>query len=321
MMLKTVGGKEIAVTVDADASVAALKAAVSAVAEAESPPVERQKLIHQGKVLGDAQLIRELELAPGSFVVLMVTKPQVVAPRPPAPAPAAAAATADSVAPPAPPPAAPSAATASADAEVLQALRQNPQFPQLQAHIQADPNALPALIQQLGQANPRLLEAIERNQLQFLTMLNEPVQGAVYDEHWGDDDDDDEDGDYDDGEMGDEDEDDVRNNMQLLQVLAGLNPQEREQFAGAMGVPPGRLQELLAMLNSLSPEDLQDLMAGDDGAVVDMEGQEFTAAEQESIAGIVALGFTEVEVVQAFLACNRNAEQAANLLFGGDDDA
>jgi len=340
VVIKTLSGREIAIPVAADQTVLGIKQVLSAMPEADLPPVERQKLIHQGKVLADGQLISELALAPGTFVVLMVSKPvAVAAPRPPPPTPTPDAAPI----PPAPPPAPVEGASADAaavDGAMLQEFRANPLFPQLQTMVQADPGMLPMLIQQLGTANPRLLQAIERNQIQFITMLNEPVAGfedddededggvggmaglggGIYDEHWGDQ----EDGDYEDDGMGDEDEDeDVRNDMQMLQVLAGLSPAERTQFAQHMGVPQDRYEELITMLNSLPPEALADLLAGDEGGAVDMADQEFTAAEQASITQLTSLGFTQVEVVQAFLACGRNVEMTANFLLEGgqyDDD-
>lgn len=81
VMIKTLSGREMAVQVPADATILGVKQALSEMSEAEFPPVERQKLIHQAKVLLDGQLVREMQLDAGSFVVLMVTKPVSVAPR------------------------------------------------------------------------------------------------------------------------------------------------------------------------------------------------------------------------------------------------
>ena len=327
VMIKTLSGREIAVQVPVDGTILSVKQALSEMADAEFPPVERQKLIHQGKVLLDGQLVREMQLDTGSFIVLMVTKPVSVAPRSPPPLPEAAGVAA--AAPAAAPPALP--AVGASEEDPFFALRNNPDFPAIHARVRADPSTLPTVIQMLAQSSPFLLDLIQRNQNQFMALFNEPLpggggeghQGMMYDEQWGDHDDDD-DEDYDD-DMGYEGADQIQNDMQMLQVLAGLSPEERVQFAAALGIQPDRFQELMAMLNSLPPEALEDLMQGDEGAVADTA--ELNDAEREAIDRLTSLGFTNIEAANAFLSCNRNEEQAANFLLDGgmyaddDDDA
>ena len=336
-MIKTLAGREISVSVGADSSVLNVKESLSQMSEVESPPVDRQKLIHQGKVLADTQLIRDLELSNGGYVVLMVTKPQQIASRPPPPLPEATMPPAPASASAAPVPALPPAG----GVDPLQGLRDHPHFPQIRRLVQEDPGRIPELIQQLGQMSPFLLDAIERNMEQFMAMLYEPVargaggagsghgdddDGAFmydhdHDEHWGDDDDYGDD-DEDDDDMA-ADDDDIQGNMQLLQMLAQLSPEERVQFANAMGLSQERFEELQAMFASLPPDELQDLVQGDPSARVDIDPADFSEEERASIERITALGFTQVEAVNAFVACDRNEGLAANFLLDGgqyDDD-
>lgn len=60
----------------------------------------------------------------------------------------------------------------------LEALRSNPQFRALRAMVQANPELLQPMLQELGRSNPALLGQINSNQQEFLSMLNEPLGEA-----------------------------------------------------------------------------------------------------------------------------------------------
>jgi UV excision repair protein RAD23 len=316
LLVKTVAGREIRVDYLPTDTVLTVKQKVL-LTGGDEYPVERQKIIHNGKVLQDTQLLSECSIT--TYVVVMVSKPVPVS-NIPAPPSGTASTTA---LPPAPPPVAPPAVpAAAAGVEVLEALRHDPMFPQLQATVQQRPEALGQIIQLLAQTNPLLIDAINANQQRFLEILNEPPAegfqgaGAYYD----DDEEDDED--YMDGEDGG---DGVENDMELLRLFATVNAEERLMLAATMGIPQERFVELQAMLEALPPEDLQALLESDAGAVADVDMASFTPAEQESITRLTAMGFTQPEVVNAFLACGRNEEHAINYLLDGgvgdyDDD-
>jgi len=55
-------------------------------------------------------------------------------------------------------------------------LRNLPQFSSLRAMVQANPQLLQPILQQLGAANPEILQRINQNQEEFIRLLNEPVQ-------------------------------------------------------------------------------------------------------------------------------------------------
>lgn len=137
--------------------------------------------------------------------------------------------------------------------DALSFLRQQPQFQALRQAVQLNPSVLPQLLQQLGQANPELLQLISRNQERFITMLNEPAteEGSV-----------------------------------TPAATEGIAATEGGTEAGS-GVSYIRV----------------------------------TPQEKESIERLKALGFPEHLVIQAYFACEKNEELAANFLLSqGFDD-
>lgn len=65
------------------------------------------------------------------------------------------------------------------DDDPLAFLRDQPQFQQMRAVIQQNPNLLNAVLQQIGQTNPALLQAISQHQQAFVRMLNEPINAPA----------------------------------------------------------------------------------------------------------------------------------------------
>lgn len=302
ILIKTLTGKEIRCPIDDLSTVLSVKQTL--VTLEEGCPLERQKLIHQGQVLADSTLISALGIVSGQFMVLMVTKLPSAAPSniPPAPMATTPAAV---VLPPVPP----------AAVDPLLALRNHPLFPQLQATIHQNPEALGQMIQMLSQSNPELLEAINANEERFIEMMNEPSAFSPYDE-----DEDDDGGEYHDEHWGDDmdaDEDEVQHDMDMLRMIVGMSPAEQAQFAATMGIPAERFNELLAMLQSMPASDLQDLLDGDAALPSELDPAMFSAEENASIGRIAGLGFTQREAMGAFVACDRNEEQAANFLLDG----
>ncbi|KAF2299517.1 hypothetical protein GH714_032326 [Hevea brasiliensis] len=65
----------------------------------------------------------------------------------------------------------------NASAGTLDFLRNSQQFQALRAMVQANPQILQPMLQELGKQNPHLVRLIQEHQADFLRMINEPVEG------------------------------------------------------------------------------------------------------------------------------------------------
>nr|XP_004233496.1 ubiquitin receptor RAD23c isoform X3 [Solanum lycopersicum] len=66
---------------------------------------------------------------------------------------------------------------ANAGAGNLDFLSNSPQFQALRAMVQANPQILQPMLQELGKQNPQLMRLIQEHQADFLRLINEPVEG------------------------------------------------------------------------------------------------------------------------------------------------
>jgi len=205
----------------------------------------------------------------------------------------------------------------------IEQLRQHPQFNMLKQLVQQNPAALPQVLDLIGQQSPALYTAIQNNNDAFIAMMNEPISdspapvsslpaapvapvnsagglaGALSDPG------------------------------QVMQLLAGLPPQQRAQFAQSAGINPQELEELLLILNSIPAEHRQQFLGGAMGALGGgMGGRSpahvvrLTEEEMAAVTRLTELGFTRQQAAQAYLACDKDEQLAANFLLGGgfDDD-
>ncbi|CAH2074008.1 unnamed protein product, partial [Iphiclides podalirius] len=134
------------------------------------------------------------------------------------------------------------------DEDPLAFLRDQPQFQQMRAVIQQNPNLLNTVLQQIGQTNPALLQVISQHQQAFVRMLNEPA------------------------------------NPTSGSIAAEENVSENQ-------LPP-QPQNII----QVSPQD------------------------KEAIERLKALGFPEHMVIQAYFACEKNENLAANFLLSQNYD-
>lgn len=134
-------------------------------------------------------------------------------------------------------------AGAGAEGGALDFLRNNQQFQALRTMVQANPQILQPMLQELSKQNPQLMRLIQDHQADFLRLINEPVEGAEGD---------------------------------LLGQLGGAIPHSI----------------------NVTPE------------------------EREAIERLEAMGFERALVIEAFLACDKNEQLAANYLLehAGDYD-
>nr|PNR35337.1 hypothetical protein PHYPA_023237 [Physcomitrium patens] len=201
--VKTLKGNHFDLQVAEDELVSSVKRKIEGSQGKDAFPCAQQLLIHQGKVLKDETTMADNKVAENGFLVVMLTKTKA--------APASGGA--------------PASSSGSA------------QFQALRTMVQANPQILQPMLQELGKQNPALLRLINENQAEFLRLINEAgAEGA---------------------EGGD-----------ALGQLAGGYPQSV----------------------NVTPE------------------------EREAIERLEGMGFSRALVIEAFLACDKNEQLAANYL-------
>ncbi|XP_028768683.1 ubiquitin receptor RAD23d isoform X3 [Neltuma alba] len=72
----------------------------------------------------------------------------------------------------------PNVGAGAAGAGNLDFLRNSQQFQALRAMVQANPQILQPMLQELGKQNPHLMRLIQEHQADFLRLINEPVEGG-----------------------------------------------------------------------------------------------------------------------------------------------
>ncbi|KAI4368999.1 hypothetical protein MLD38_017494 [Melastoma candidum] len=72
----------------------------------------------------------------------------------------------------------PSMGSGAAGSNTLDFLRNSQQFQALRAMVQANPQILQPMLQELGNQNPHLMRLIQEHQTDFLRLINEPVEGG-----------------------------------------------------------------------------------------------------------------------------------------------
>ncbi|KAF9593173.1 hypothetical protein IFM89_020469 [Coptis chinensis] len=73
----------------------------------------------------------------------------------------------------------PNVGSNAAGAGTLEFLRNSQQFQALRTMVQANPQILQPMLQELGKQNPNLMRLIQEHQADFLRLINEPVEGGA----------------------------------------------------------------------------------------------------------------------------------------------
>ncbi|KAH8316861.1 hypothetical protein KR067_007440, partial [Drosophila pandora] len=161
-------------------------------------------------------------------------------------------------------------------------LRSQPQFLQMRSLIYQNPHLLHAVLQQIGQTNPALLQLISENQDAFLNMLNQPIES----------------------DSGAADAIPRTSTNRHRRVFSS----ELEGAVAAQRLATNELRE-----NQTGGND--EPFENPGVATISLNSQ-----EQEAIERLKALGFPEALVLQAYFACEKNEELAANFLLSSSFD-
>eukprot|EP01034_Spumella_vulgaris_P021401 gene21401-27431_t len=202
------------------------------------------------------------------------------------------------------------APVAAAPVGGIEALRNHPQFNMLKQLVQQNPAQLPQVLDLIGQQDPALLAAIHANNDTFIAMMNEPVvqtpaptNAPAYGAPGG--------------------PNPLADPTQMIQMLGTMAPAQRAQFAQTLGMTPAQLEGFMQMMANMPPDQLQHMLAGAGAGGAGGEGADagnvirLTAEEMESVNRLMALGFSQQEAAQAYIACDKNEGLAANLLLEG----
>jgi len=275
---------------------AAPEPAAAAAEPAVSPQV--QSLVDMG--FPQDQCVAALRAAfgdPSRAVEYLMDPSAMPAPEPELPAAAA--------------PQAAAAAPANSTGGDLERLRQHPQFNDLRRLVQSNPQALPAVLQQIGQQDAGLLALIQANQQGFINMMNEPIEAAPAAAAAAP------------GGLPAGLPAGGPNPAQLMQMVSQMPPEQQQQMAAAMGIDPQQLQQVAQMMNQLPPGAMEQMLAQQGGApgggAPGQPAQEnvirLTEEEGAAVDRLAEMGFEKHEAAQAYLACDKNEMLAANFLF------
>jgi len=234
----------------------------------------------------------------------------------------------------------------AAGSGALEALRHHPQFNDLKRLVQTNPNMLSAVLQQIGQQQPELLQAINANQAEFLQMMNEPVasgseggttaappapSSSSNNNPFGGG------GGSSSGGMPPGMEA-LGNPAQLAAMLQSMPPQEQQAMASMMGMTVDQLQQTAQMISAMPQEQMQQYMnmamqgaggaggpmggmmggaGGGGGAGAGAQVLRLSEEEMAAVNRLTEMGFDRAAAAQAYLACDKNEALAANLLMDG----
>ena len=115
----------------------------------------------------------------------------------------------------------------------------------------------------------------------------------------------------------------LRNNPQFQQLrqVVQQQPHMLEPILQQLGAGNPQLAQLIAQ----NPDQFLSLLSeagGDDDAPLPPGAHQISVTEEErdAIERLTRLGFTQDQAIQAYFACDKNEELAANLLFDQPDD-
>jgi len=228
----------------------------------------------------------------------------------------------------------------------LQSFRNHPQINQLRRLVQTNPQTLQAVLTQIGRQQPDLLQEINGNQATFLQIMNQPFQEDSSANPTSS-------SDLQSAPLTAQNHpvsNGIRPEMmmalsnpgQMSEMIQNISSTELQGMANMMGLTPEQLTATAHMISQMPPQQFQEYMnmamqrsdivshpvgmgnstgngVGNDGIfrpqLLKMNEEEISAVDR-----LTDMGFDRTEVVQAYLACDKNEALAANLLMDGGFD-
>lgn len=163
----------------------------------------------------------------------------------------------------------------------LAALQNHPRFHQLRNVIQQSPQSLNQVLSFIAQSDAGLIPLIAEHQEEFVRLMQEAPAGA-----------------------------------------GGLDPVAAmiAGFQAAQGQPGGGFAPGAAPAAAPAAPAAAAHAAAVPAAPAAAAMPQLSAADEQAIERLQALGFDRMTVIQAYLACERNEEHAANYLFDSMED-
>mmetsp|Transcript_61361 Transcript_61361/g.99357 ORF Transcript_61361/g.99357 Transcript_61361/m.99357 type:complete len:399 (-) Transcript_61361:155-1351(-) len=191
----------------------------------------------------------------------------------------------------------------------LAELRNHPQFQQLAGAVAQNPQLLAQMLPAIAQTHPEIVQAIQAHPEAFMRMLQEAGAG---------------------GGGGGGGQDPRHANMVQLAAMLAQNPAMLEQILPEMLPEIEQNDPAAAAAIRENPQILLQMiqaaaagggMPGGPGGSPGAMQIQLTEEENAAVERLAALGFDKNNAAQAYLACDKNEEMAANFLFdnGGDD--
>lgn len=156
--------------------------------------------------------------------------------------------------------------------------------------ISEDSSSLPNLLEDIDETNPEIIEFIKENEEEFKRLIEEPINEKDLE-----------------GFLPGNNE-----NISIANFISANNNgdegEENEEEENEENENEGNDKENNEVNLNLNEEDENQILSGNLGV------EDFSQSEKESIERLKNLGFSEQEVIQAFIVCEKNEMLTANFL-------
>ncbi len=194
---------------------------------------------------------------------------------------------------------------APASSAAIETLRGHPQFDELRRVVQSNPSLLQAVIQQIGEQSPDMLVAIQENPAAFLALVNEPIAGAAASSTPA-------------APSASSTSSSSSSSSSSGSSSGGASAMDASSEGGGDG--DGAIAAAAEALVVSASETSGAMLASSASSssspppAVPVE-HGLSAEDLEAVGRLEALGFGKKTATEAFVACGKNEEAAANFLF------